>query len=447
MPATPFDSALYGGLFSHAETAALFTDGAEIRSMLLVEGALARAQGELGIIPEGAAIAIHRAGLDALLDPGALARATAANGVPVPALVAAFRAAIPEADARPFVHWGATSQDIADTGLALRLRRVAEIQRELLCDLAQTLAMLAETHRAMPMAGRTWGMAATPTSFGAVVAAWGWSVLHAIDRLDGLVPRLAAVSLSGAAGTLSAMDGYGSEVRALMAEALRLADPGHSIHTVRAPLADFASWMATTTGGAAKLGEDALSLVRAGEATLAGGGGSSTMPQKQNPVAASVIVALARHVAAMNSAMVAALPHRDQRDGTAWLAEWLALPQLCIASSRALALASEVARGLAPVPDAMASGIDPDGLGLIHAEALQFRLARRMPRPDAQTAVKDLVTEARANGVSLAVLAKSRFPDMDVGAAFDLETALGEAPSEADRFVVAVRALFADGNR
>jgi 3-carboxy-cis,cis-muconate cycloisomerase len=127
MPASPLDSAIYRDLLGDAEVGRLFTDTAEVRAMLLVEGALAEVQGEMGLIPETAAKAIHRAALELQIDPGALAAETGRNAVPVPALVAAFRAEMKAPEHAQYVHWGATSQDIMDTALMLRLRRVLEI--------------------------------------------------------------------------------------------------------------------------------------------------------------------------------------------------------------------------------------------------------------------------------------------------------------------------------
>ena len=129
MSATPFDSALMGKLFGDAEIGKLFSDSAAIRAMLLVEGTLAKAQAELGMIPADHAETIHRHALEVALDPGAMADAVAGDATPVPALLAAFREAINAVEARQYVHWGATSQDIVDTALTLRLRQVLAILR------------------------------------------------------------------------------------------------------------------------------------------------------------------------------------------------------------------------------------------------------------------------------------------------------------------------------
>ncbi|MEL6522804.1 MAG: adenylosuccinate lyase family protein [Pseudomonadota bacterium] len=440
MPATPHDSVLYGQLFGDQDIGKLFADSTELRAMLVVEGALAKAQARLGLIPETAADQIHRASLEATLDPAALADATGQNGVPVPALVTAFRAELGDGDAAQYVHWGATSQDIHDTGLALRLRQVVALLEDRLKDVVAHLAGLAEDCRDLPMAGRTWGLPATPTSFGAVVASWGMPLVRHLAALETEKPRLLAVSLSGAAGTLSAMEPEGSEVRAELAKDLNLADPGTSLHSTRDHIAAFAGWCSAVCGSLGKMGEDVIGLVHRGEIALSGSGSSSTMPQKQNPVRPSAIVALAKHSVGLAANLQAALIHRDQRDGTAWMVEWLSLPQLCMATGRSLALSVELADGLVPQRDKMRAAVDRDG-GLVFAEALSFHLAKSMPRPEAQAAVKELSLEAQALGSTLQRMARNRWPERNFGPLFEAQAQLGDAPSEADRFVDAARAL------
>ena len=437
MPAALADSALYRSLFGDDETAALFSDSAEVRAMLLVEGTLARVQGRLGLIPETAAAFIDRASREVQIDPAALAAETAVNGVPVPGLVAAFRKAMEAPDHAQYLHWGATSQDIMDTALALRLRRVAELWDGRLQVLAQRLGQLADRHADLPMAARTYGQAATPTSFGAVVAGWGQPLLRHRARLAALRPDLAVVSLGGAAGTLSAMGAEGPAVRAALAEALGLQDPGHSWHAERDQIGAFAAWMAVLCTSLGKMGEDLILMAQSGigEIAIAGAGGSSTMPQKQNPVGPSVLVALARQSVALAATLQGAGLHRQQRDGAAWFVEWLTLPQLCLSAGRALALAADLAGKITPDAAAMARGLD-DGSGLIHAEAYSFALARHMPRPEAQAKIKALCAEAQAGGDPLPALVARAFPQLDLAAA----GGLGTAPAEARAFAAAAAA-------
>lgn len=440
MSATPFDSALMGKLFGDAEIGKLFSDSAAIRAMLLVEGTLAKAQAELGMIPADHAETIHRHGLEVALDPGAMADAVAGDATPVPALLAAFREAINAVEARQYVHWGATSQDIVDTALTLRLRQVLAILRARLTATTQRLGQVAETHRALPMAARTWGAVATPMSFGAAVAGWGMPLPRHLDRLSELEPRLLVVSLAGASGTLSAMGPDGAEVRAGLARGLRLGDPGGSWHSQRDRILELAHWAAGLAGSLGKMGEDMLLLARTGEVSFGGGGGSSTMPQKQNPVQAGLLVALCRQIEGQAAALAPAGHHRDQRDGPAWLLEWMILPQICIALGRALEVAEGLARDIRPAPATLRATID-DGTGLIYAEALSFALARMMPKPEAQKRVKELCLQARAEGSALPDLAQAAWPDQDFGQLFTPEAQMGDAPAEADRFAAIARAL------
>lgn len=436
MPASAFDSALYGKLFGDADIAKLFADSAEVRAMMIVEGALATAQAKHGVIPEVSATAIHRAAMELQIDPAGLADETGRSAVVVPALIKAFRSAMQAPDHAQYMHWGATSQDIMDTGQILRLRQVVSIFETRLTALAKALGALAQTHADLPMAARTYGQVATPTTFGAVVASWGSPLLRHLDRLAELKPRLLCVSLSGAAGTASMLGDDPAAIRASFAEGLGLSDPGESWHSARDRIAEFAGWMTLVTGTLGKLGDDLVLMTQTGmnEITLPTAGGSSTMPQKQNPVVPSLLGALSRHVAALNTEIQLAQGHHQQRDGAAWLTEWLALPQLCQATGRALAAAAELAEGMSPNPDNMARAID-DGTGLIYAEALSFALTTEMPRPDAQAAVKDLCKKVTATGTPLSELALTRWPGLPA----DLFTAaanLGTAPGEARNFAI-----------
>lgn len=433
MPASLADSAIYRPLFGDDETAALFSDSAQIRAMLLVEGALARVQGQLGLIPETAAVFIDRAAREVQIDPAALGPGVARNGVVVPGLVAEFRKAMQAPEHAQYLHWGATSQDIVDTAQALRLRRVGAIWQDRLAALIGKLGAMAREYADLPMAARTYGQVATPTAFGAVIAAWGYPLIRHAQDLQALRPQLATVSLGGAAGTLSAMEGHGPAVRAGLALALDLADPGHSWHAQRDRIGAFAGWMAGLCVSLGKMGEDLTLMAQSGigEIRIAGAGGSSTMPQKQNPVGPSVLIALARQAVALAGVLQGAGLHRQQRDGAAWFTEWLTLPQLCISTGAALSLAGRLADDIRPDAQAMARGLEGDG-GLIHAEALSFALARHMPRPKAQAHIKALCDEVAQSGQPLRELIARDFPDMDMPQGADLGTAPDEARGFAD---------------
>ena len=437
MPASPFDSRIYGGLLTDPEAARLFTDSAEVRAMLLVLGALAEAQGAVGLIPETAARAISRAAREAEVDPAALSDGAAASAVPVPALIDAFRAEIGAPDHAAYVHWGTTSQDLMDSGLALRLKRALEVTEERLRAVLSALRLQATTHADTVMAARTYGQAAVPTTFGAVCAGWGWPLLTALERLPAVRAEALRVSVGGAAGTLSVMGEHGPVIRSGVAERLGLVDPGRAAHADRAGIVALSAWATRVTGAVGKMGEDLLFLAASGvnEVALGSSGGSSTMPQKANPVAPSVMVALARTQVALDAGLQGAVIHRQQRDASAWMVEWLLLPQSILGLIRALSLGAEVARGMEPDAARMAA-LAGDDLRLTDAEALCFALAARMPRPDAQAEVKRLIGLAREEGVPLPEVARSRHPGLDFEG-----TSTGQAPHEARAFAKAVEAL------
>lgn len=441
MAASLFDSPLHAQLFPTGETGRLFSDTAAIRAMLLVEGALAQAQGAQGIIPELSAAAIHRAAMEVQVDPGALAQATGQNGVSVPGLVAAFRAEMKAPEHASFVHWGATSQDIMDTGLMLRLRQALALAEAEVIAILKALGAQAADHAETAMPARTYGQHATPTSWGAVLAGFGAPLLDALDELDGVRESSLWVSLSGAAGTSNALGVQAAQTRAALAKALGLTDPGRSWHTDRTPILRIADWMGRVTAALGHMGQTLIALTATdlGEATLAAAGGSSTMPQKQNPVGASAVVALSHHFAGARSALSLAASHTHQRDGAAWFGEWLNLPTLCLSCAAALHHARVLAEGVLPCPVKMHSNLEAH-LGLIHAEALSFALAQLHPRPEAQQLTKALCAEALKQNVPLETLARQAAPDLPPDL-FDAAANLGAAPAEARAFATRVAAL------
>lgn len=441
MAGSVHDSVVYHRLFDAGEASKLFTDSAEVRAMLIVEGALAKAQGALGIIPELSAAAIHRATLEIPLDPGGLGAAAATNGVPVPGLVAAFRDAMQAPEHAQYVHWGATSQDIVDTGLMLRLRQLLGLMESGLKDTLAALAQLADAHADLPMAGRTYGQYATPVSFGSVAAGWGEPLLDCLSELPQLRGSL-LVSLSGAAGTGSVWGDKVPALRAALAEGLGLGDPGRSWHADRGPVLRIAGWLTRVAVALGKLGEDLTIMAQSGvgEVRLGKAGGSSTMPQKQNPVQPAVLVAAARHAVGLNATLQGAGLARQQRDGAAWFTEWMVLPQLCLAAATTVNVARTMAPGLAPQGQAMQVAFD-QSQGLMQAEALSFHLSAHMPRPTAQAEVKRLCKAVIAEGGDLRDAAQAAFPDIDLGPVFGAAGQMGDAPDQARAFAARVRSL------
>lgn len=446
MAVSPFDSALYRELLNDDEVGRLFSDRAEIDAMIRVEAALARVQGNLGVIPKSSARLIAEVLQDVHIDPASLAAGTGAAGIPVPALVNALRDAVQAAAQAAahgeYLHRGATSQDIMDTGLVLRLRAVCDIVAARLGLLLAALADLAELHAELPLAARTRRRPSTPTSFGAVVAAWGAPLLSQLEALAQLRPRLLRVSLAGASGNSTALGESAARQRAALADELEIDDSLLPWHSDRSALAEFASLLTRVNGALAKLGEDCLlgSGDEVGELALASGGGSSTMPQKQNPVQAEALVSLFHLAVALDGAMLQALAHRQQRDGAAWMLEWHALPQICMACGCALQLAISIVTQLQPRGERMRANLEGRH-GLIYAEAISFRLGGHMSRVDAQARVRQLCADAVVQGATLPGLVARDYPDIDWKAVTSPQAQLGDAPEQARSFVASVRKL------
>ncbi|MEP5757732.1 MAG: lyase family protein [Litoreibacter sp.] len=440
MATSLFDSPLYRDLFHDGEVGKLFSDSAEVRAMMIVEGALARAQAQTGVIPEISAAAIARAAMETQIDPGALTKGTGQNAVPVPAFVAAFREEMNAPEHAQYLHFGATSQDIMDTALMLRMRQVLSILADRLSSILTTLANIAETHAHSPIAGRTYGQTATLTSYGAVAASWGNPLITLRTKLPQIQEEALCVSLSGAAGTLSALGDKGLETRAAFAQMTGLGDPGRSWHTDRVSITSLASWMTQVTTSLGKIGEDLILMSASGisEITLGTAGSSSTMPQKQNPVQPSVLVSLSQLSAGLNATLLASSKHRQQRDGVAWMTEWLTFPQLCMATAKATATADAMLGKLSPDTGRMLDNAE-DHLGLIYAEALSFALSQTRPRPEAQAQVKALCQQARAENTPLKELAFRAFSDLPLIDVFTPAHQLGLAPHEATDFAKRAR--------
>jgi 3-carboxy-cis,cis-muconate cycloisomerase len=223
-----FESALYGDLFDDAELQPLLSDAGEIGAMITVEKALARVQGEAGMIPAEAATALADALDKVFIDPGDLRATTARDGVVAPGLVAALRKQVP-AELGVWLHWGATSQDIADLALVLRLHAIVDLFDSRLAALIDALAALARAHRETPCLARTRTQIAAPTLFGLRVANWLQPLLRHRQRLAEIRPRLLVVQLGGATGNLSAMGVGGIAVMDALADVLGLAraEPWH----------------------------------------------------------------------------------------------------------------------------------------------------------------------------------------------------------------------------
>ena len=395
----------FTALLEDAEVAGLIDDRAQVRAMVRVEAALARVQGRLGVIPAASAGAIEAALQGFAPDLDDLAAGTRAAGVPVPALVAQLRRAVEQAAGEPaagHIHFGATSQDIGDTALVLQLRLALDVLDGRLDALCRTLAGLADAHRATPMLARTRFQPAVPTTFGLKAAGWLAPLIRHRRRLEELRPRLLVVQFGGAAGNLAALGDRGVAVMEDLAAELDLDRPPLPWHGARDNLVELAGWLALVTGSLGKFGFDVLLLAQGevGEVREAEDGGSSTMPQKANPVRAEALVTLARRNAGLIGTMHQAMLHAHERDGSAWALEWATLPEMLGGTGAALDHAARLAATMQVDTERMRSNLDATN-GLVLAEAAAFALAEHVPRPEAQSLVKQACAAAVAENRGL----------------------------------------------
>lgn len=437
MTVSPLDSALYAGLFADSEVAAPFSDEAELRALLRVEAALARVQGRLGIIPAQAAEKIAKTAEAFAPEPKSLAEGIAADGIPIPALVAALRESVGEGEAASYVHWGATSQDIIDTALVLRLQTALGLLEARLADVAAALAALADAHRATVMVGRTRAQQAVPITFGLKAAVWLAPLLRARQRLAQLRPRVLVLSFGGAAGNLAALGTRGPEVAEALAAELELGLPPLPWHVQRDGIAELAGWLSLVTGSLGKLGQDVILMAQSEigevrEGGKPGRGGSSTMPQKANPVSGEVLITAARLTAALLSAVHQAIPQEQERGGPGWQLEWLTLPQMVVMTGGALRQAGTLLRNLEVDAERMRANLEASN-GLVLAEAAGFALAEHLPRAEAVALVKAACVETRRSGRHLMdVLAESTDVSLDWVALAEPANHLGVAEAFID---------------
>lgn len=335
---------LLNGLLGDEEVEALLGDEAQLQAMLTFERALAEAEAEVGLIGPDAAAAIGTAIDSFTPDWDDLAAGLARDGVVVPALVRQLRAQVAEPH-RGYVHYGATSQDVVDTALMLQLARVLPVLLARMSALQSNLEAIVIRSGSLTLMAHTRMQAALPITVADKVGTWLKPLVNHTASLSAAGEQSLMVQLGGPVGNRSSFGGKGDEVAREMAKRLDLmaAEPWH---TSRAPIVALGSLLSLITGALGKFGADVALMAQneIGAVTLVGGGGSSAMPHKSNPVNAEVLVALARHNAGLVATLHQSLIHENERSGAAWTLEWLVFPQMIVATSASLRLANQLAR-------------------------------------------------------------------------------------------------------
>jgi len=410
MPSTIIDSAIFGDIFSTPAMRRVWSDENRTAKYLQIESALAKVQGELGLIPAEAAAEIIRVCSIENIDMVKLKAQTERIGYPVLGVVSQINALCRD-KLGEFCHWGATTQDITDTATVLQVREALEIVEADLIALGQGLAKLAREHRDTPMIGRSNLQQAVPVTFGYKMAGLLAAVQRHLERLAQLRPRALTGEFAGAAGTLASLERGAMQTQEGLMRELGLAQPVIAWHTVRDSIAEVGTFLGLVGGTLGKLSMDVKLMMQTEvgevyEPFAHGRGSSSTMPQKRNPISSCYIHAaisvVRQHAAAMLDAMVA----DHERSTGPWEIEWIVLPESFCLMAGALAQARAVVDGLEVDTQRMRANLDMTN-GLVVSEAVMMGLAPYIGREYAHDLVYDICREAlRANRPLLDLLAE-----------------------------------------
>ncbi len=412
MTATALDSAIFCDIFSTPQMRRIFSDEARTGYCLEIEAALARAQARLGVIPETAAREIvHQCRIENI-DFARLKKQTERIGYPILGIVQQIVDLCADGLGE-WCHWGATTQDITDTAAILQIRAALELVEKDMDAIAGALGDLSRRYRDTPMAGRSNLQQAVPLTFGFKTAALLAAMQRHGERLAQLRPRVLVGEFGGAVGTLASLGGSGLEVQAELMRELGLGQPDIAWHTVRDGIGEVACFLGLLTGTLGKISMDVKLLMQTEVAEVyepfhEGRGSSSTMPQKRNPISCLYIhatTALVRqHVAALLEAAVA----DHERSTGPWQIEWIALPEIFLLASGALAQTKLMLTGLEVDTDRMRANLDLTR-GAIVSEAVMMGLGPHLGRQRAHDLVYDICRKVAASGEPLVeVLARDR---------------------------------------
>lgn len=413
------DSQVHGHLWATEEARSILDEEARFESWLDILATLAEAQAALDLIPSAAARSIRECARIGLIELSEVAAETRATGHSTLGLIRVLRRLLPD-DAAEWIYYGATVQDVSDTWFALVMKRIGDVVDRDLDRLQRAALSLAEKYRETPMLGRTHAQPGLPITFGYKAAVWAAELSRHRVRLAEGRPRWELAQLGGSLGT---MEFWGENALALLDEFARrlgLGTPVIPWLTARDGVAEFCHLLAMVASTIAKVGNEIMELQRPelGEVTepfTPGTVGSITMPQKRNPEISEHLDTLARLIRANAGVVTAGLVHLHERDGRAWKAEWIALPDLCAMTLASTDFAITLLEGLVVKPEQMQANIVARR-GYVFTAPVMRALADRIGKH----AAHEVVYEASMTGIDNgSTLLEALEADPRVGAHFD----------------------------
>jgi len=389
-----------GFLFSTPEMKGIFSLPSQLRAMARFEWALSCALEKHRLAATGSGAVLQQLLDTDFVDIISLqSQAVDAGNIAIPFVhqLTAIVRALNENAART-IHLGATSQDVLDTALVLQMRDAFAILNSELKRLESALATQVRLHADTVLTGRTWLQPGPPTTLGLKFAGTLAALRRHRNRIQAVAQRALVLEFGGAVGTLSALGESGADVSHEVAQLLELRDPELPWHTQRDNLVEIATVLALLIGTLGKLAKDIALLMQAevGEASEPvgeGRGGSSTMPQKHNPVGCAAVLACATRVPGLVATMLSAMPQEHERGLGFWQAEWETLPEIFRLASAALARSIEIAEGLEVDEAQMRANLDAR-LGLTQAEAVSVALAHKLGRTEAHELLRNAARRA-----------------------------------------------------
>lgn len=382
-----------------------FSDASLFNAWLKTEIALAKAQEQAGVIPKGVAERLQQAVRVEKLDTEAMQSEFEKIGFPILPFVKQLTKLCDPETAR-WVHYGATTQDILDTGTVLQIRDGLQLIEEDQEGIIHALATLASKHRNTVMAGRTFQQLAVPITFGCKAAVWLDEMLRHRQRLQEMKPRLLVGQCAGAVGTFATLGDKGPEVQRLMMEELGLGVPDITWHTARDRWSELVSWMAMLAATLAKIATEVATLMRSEIGELSepfetGRGASTTLPQKRNPIACEPIIANAHRLRELASSQMTAMIQEHERGALGQMhLEWTVIPDAFLYLSGALHHARFILENLWVDEENMGKNLGLQG-GLIMSEAVMMGLAPIVGKSKAHHLVYGAAARAHDEGIPL----------------------------------------------